>query len=493
MLIQRTSVIVAVLFFAIATPSLLHSQYEPGRAVATNVTELAQQLPVSAKEEYVTRLFNSSGKKLAEFEGKIYRFSPDGRQLLTESGFGLGRFYLFDLSGKKLMQLEGSAPEFSPDGQRIILGDKGYFQLYDSLGRKLARLPGRSSSSHMFSPDSQRVVTLTDDSAYLFDASGRQLARMQGLFLDLYSGFDADGKRLILNRLDSTTCNLFNSAGQTIAQLPKACSGVSPKGQKFFSAVGTWDEPFLHLYDFSGKKIAQLSGFFSIFDRSEQFILTTDFRGDSSYLYNSAGKKIAQLRGRNGRFSASGKRLVTVLGNTVYLYDVSGKELARLPGNYAAFLPQGDKVVTFLTGKNKQPNDISGGQSRLFDGSGRELAKMAGDLSPAEMILYGAGGTPLPSEAIYSKSFSFSSPDGQRLITSDSQKSYLYDSSGKQVAQLPGLAPEFNSTGQLSTTSKEKIYLFNRSGIKVMEVQGEFKVFSPDGQHLAIVEKREKP
>ncbi|KAM3114407.1 WD40 repeat domain-containing protein [Phormidesmis sp. 146-33] len=488
---QKMRVVVAALFFAIATP---YSERGTEQAVAANVkAELAQQSPVSDKEEYVTRLFDLSGKKLAEFEGRMYRFSPDGRRLVTESRFGLGRFFLFDLSGKKLLQLEGSTLEFSPDGQRIALGGKDYFQLYDALGRKLARLPGRTASSPMFSQNSQRIVTLTDDSAYLFDASGWQMARMQGLFLDFVSGFDATGERLILNRLDSTTCTLFNSSGQTIAQLPKACAGVSPKGRRFFSSVGTLDEPSLHLYDFSGKRMAQLSGFFGIFDRSEQFILTTDFREDSSYLYNATGKKIAQLQGRNGRFSPTGKRLVTILGNTVYLYDVSGKELARLPGNYAAFLPQGDKFVTFLTGKNKQPNDISGGQSRLFDGSGRELAKMTGDLSPAEMVLYGAGGTPLPSEAIYSKSFSFSSPDGQRLITSDSQKSYLYNSSGKQVAQLPGLAPEFNSTGQLSTTSKEKIYLFNRSGVKAMEVQGEFKVFSPDGQHLAIVEKREKP
>jgi hypothetical protein len=79
MLIYRISVIVAALFFAIATPSLLHSRHESGRAVAADVTELAQKSPISAKEEYVTRLFNLSGKKLAEFEGRIYRFSPDGR------------------------------------------------------------------------------------------------------------------------------------------------------------------------------------------------------------------------------------------------------------------------------------------------------------------------------------------------------------------------------------------------------------------------------
>jgi WD40 repeat protein len=384
--------------------------------------------------------------------------------------------------------------EFSLDGQRIILRDKGYFQIYDSLGRKLARLPGRSFSSPMFSLDSQRIVTLTDDSAYLFDASGRQLARMQGLFLDFSSGFDAAGKQLILNRLDSTTCNLFNSSGQTIAQLPKACAGVSPKGHNFFSSVGTLDEPSLHVYNFSGKKIAQLSGSFGIFDRNEQFILTSDFRGDSSYLYNATGKKIAQLKGRNGRFSLSGKRLVTVLGDTVYLYSVAGKELAQVPGHHAAFLPQGDKFVTFVYGKNKQPNDISGGQSRLFDGSGQELVIMTGDLSHADMVLYGAGSVPLSPESIYSRSFSFSSPDGQYLVTSDSQKSYLYDSLGKQVAQLPGLFPKFSLTGQyLSTTSKEKVYLFNRSGVKVMEVQGEFGIFSPDNQHFAIVEKRAKP
>ena len=547
----RASVVTIVL--AIATISLLQSVNEDWQAVASDVqAQLAQkQLPIPPQEEYVTRLFNLSSnnspdsflngftstpdfdnkilstaesgfeaqnllkfcpeycsKRLVQFEGRKYLFSSDGQRLLTESSYGLGRYYLYNVSGKKLLEFEGRQARFSLDGQRllVILRGKDYFQLYDNMGRKLTQLPG-TVQLPIFSQDGQRLVTLAKDSAYLSDVSGRRIAQIQGKFSDLFSdfggGFSSDGQ-LILSQLDFSrqdlgSCTLFNSLGQTIARLPGACAGVSPKGQRFLTSAGTLDSLSLRLYNFSGKEIAQLPGVFAIFNRDEQFILTTDLnRGDSSYLYNSATKKITRLQGRNGRFSPSGKRLVTVSGNTVHLYDVSGKELAKLPGSLAAFLPKDEKFITYSFGANKQPLDISGGESRLFDGSGRELALLTGDFPGYNLTIFGAG-VLSPFLQVYGRSFSFFSSDGQQLVTSDSKNSYLHNSLGKLVAQLPGLFLEFSATGQhLVTVSKgkeRKVYLFDRSGTKLIEIdtQGAFSELSPDGQSIVIEAKRISP
>ncbi len=182
---------------------------------------------------------------------------------------------------------------------------------------------------------------------------------------------------------------------------------------------------------------------------------------------------------------------MTVAGNTVYLYDSSGKELAQLPGDKVAFLPRSEKFVAFLFGKNRQTLDISGGQSRLFDGSGLELAVLKGDFDLTDIVMYGAGNLPPSLEEMYSKSLSFFSPDGQRLVTSDAKNSYLYNASGQQIAKLPGLSPKFSSTGQYFTVASEgRVYVFDRSGKRLIETQGEFGVFSPDGRYIAIVARR---
>jgi WD40 repeat protein len=501
---QKIRVSVATLTLAISTTLLLPSRHEKWWAVAAEVqpSQTQQRSPVPAQEKFTTHLFDLSGKKHAQFAGEMYRFSPDGKRLLTQSSSGFSRYYLFDFSGKKLLQFEGNEVEFSPNGKRILvkLGGKTFFELYDTTGKKLAQLPGQFPGSVMFSQNGQQIVTFTDSGAYLFDTSGRQIAQMQGQFFNIASGFDSSGKGLILNQLVLTKpyspiCNLFNSSGQAIARLPGGCVGISSKGQRFLLVTGTSENPLLYLYDFSGKKFAQLSGLLGIFSPDEQYILTMDsFSSTSSYLYNLAGKEIAQLQGITGRFSPNGKRLVTASYKTLHLYDVSGKEIAQLPGDRAAFLPKGERIATFLFGKNEQKLDVSNGESRLFDTSGRELALLKGDFDITHMVMYGAGNVPPFFDDIYTYSFPFFSADGQRLATSDSKSSYLYNSSGKLIAKLPGVFPRFSPTGQyLVTVSEDKIYVFDHSGTKVIETQGRFGGFSPDGQHIAIVAKRTIP
>lgn len=483
---QNTRAIIVVLCLSIATTVLLQSVNKNWQVIAADEQAQLTQEPSSAptntiKEDYVTRLFDLSGKELAQVEGRIYQFSPDRQRLLTLSS-DLQFHYLFDVSGTRLLQFRANTAQFSPDGQRMVTTFRGVTYLYDAMGQELAQLP-ESRGISIFSPNSQRLILLADDSAYLVDSSGRQLAQMQGQFIDVGSGFNSTGQRFILYRLgDPKTCDLFDSSGQIVVRLPEECAGVSPNGQRFLLAIGTLDEPSLHLYNFSGQEIAQLSATSPTFSSDGRLILTSDFYGgSSSYLYNSSGEEIAQPQGTFGRFSPTSQRLITVSGNTVHLYDLSGNKIAQLSGHFAAFLPGSEKFVTYLAKR-----DMSGGETRLFDGSGREIAFLTGVPPHNEIDLFGAGSPSQMSEFL-GGTFSFFSSDGQRLVTTDTQNSYLYDASGEPIATLQGVFLRFSSTGQhLITLSEGKVHLFNRSGTKLMELEGEFALFSPDGQRLAI-------
>lgn len=495
---HNTGVVVAALFLSIAPTVLLQfvNQHSQATAAETQAQPAQRQLSASSEEEYLTYLLDLSGNKLAQFKGQFYRFSPDGQRLLTLTDSGLGPFYLFDVSGTKLMEFEGNGVWFSPDGQSIINTSYSATYLYDATGQKLAQLPG-SSGSPMFSPNGEQFVVFANNGAYLLNASGQQIAQLPGQFLNIGSGFDSTGQRFILYGLDEPpTCDLFDSTGETIARLPHECAGISPDRQRFSVSIGTLDNLSLQLYDFSGQEVAHLSAISPTFSSDGQFILTTDFyRGSSSYLYNASGEEIARLPGIHGRFSANGQRLVTVSNNIVHLYDLSGNEIAQLPGQRAVFLPGSDQVVTYLFGVNEsKPLDISGGETRLFDASGQELALLRGDPPLDEVTLFGAGNPPGINEFLHGGSFSFFSADGQRLVTTDAQNSYLYSASGEQIAVLPGVFLNFSPTGQhLITLSADHVHIFDRSGAELMEVVGAFASFSPDGQRLAITVQNTLP
>ena len=496
---QSTRAIITALFLSIATTALLQFVNKNEQAIAGDKqTQLAQdRSPVfneTVEENYVTRLFDLSGKELAQFAGWLDRFSPDGQRLLLSSS-NSALSYLFDVSGTKLLQFgvdiaqfgpdAQRAVQFSPDGQRVVITFDRRTYLYDTMGQKLAQFPGNFALP-IFSPDGQQFLIFADDSAYLVDISGRQIAQMQGQFLDVRGGFDSTGQRFILYRRDDpTTCDLFDSTGQTIARLRGECAWVSPDGRRFVVSTGTLDEPSFQLYDFSGQNIAQLSADSPTFSSDGQLILTSDFHtGTSSYLQTSSGQEIAQLQGTNGRFSPTGQRLATTSNKIVHLYNSSGNEIAQLPGDRVAFLPRSDKFVTYSFGENQLY--ISRGETRLFDSSGQELALLMGYPSLDAIIVSGDSSLSRTNPFL-EDSFSFFSPDGQRLVTTDAQNSYLYNASGEQIAELQGAFLSFSLTGQhFVTRSEGKVHLFDRSGIQLMEVEGEFASFSPDGQRLAI-------
>ncbi|WNZ23590.1 hypothetical protein HJG54_12500 [Leptolyngbya sp. NK1-12] len=494
---QPIKAIIAVLFLS-SNPTVLLQTVNPWQVAADQTRWIQAQASILAgepiEEEYTTRLLDLSGREVARFAGKFDQFSPDGARLLTASS-KIQVAYLFDRSGRKLLQFNRNIAEFSPDGRLLAVVDGGTNYLYDASGRELAQLPGRFLGAPIFSPDSQRIVSFAEDSTYLLNAAGQQIAQIQGPFRKvlLGNGFSPDSQQFVMcQRLEP--CFLFNASGQLLTQLEGEFIGFSPDGQKLITSDGDSNNPILNLYNRSGQKIAQLPGAYSIFSPvfspdGQLFLVSNEIVGDTSYLYNSSGEAVAQLRGADGKFSSSGKFLVTVSNKTVYLYNIAGNEIAQVPGEQAAFLPGSETFVTFIWRVGGIQSFVSlGGESRLFESATGSLVLLQGELNSLEVMLFGTDIIPSTlSNGPYKIELSFVSSDGQCLVTTDSEASYLYDAAGNQLAQLPGVFQKFSPNGQyFVTTIDDTIYLFDRSGTKRLEIAGEFRSFSPDGQHLVI-------
>lgn len=451
--------------------------------------ENLSQIAFASKEGYKTYLYDLAGRKTAQFDGRVYRSSPDGQKWITQLD---DSFQLVDRSGKKLSEFDARELGFSPDGQRLFIrSTKNKLQVYDMQKQRLIQLDETSVELPEFSKNSQRGLNFTENGVSLLDQTGRRVAQIPGRFIKLTSGFASDGARFVLYRLNPESCDLFDASGQMISRLIKQCGGISADGKKFFSVTGSSDDPVLQMHNTFGKKVAQFSGLFPIFSPDRRLIVTSNLIGEkSSYLYTATGQQLAQLKGTSARFSSNSQRILTVSDNTVYLYDRLGKEITRSPGSWAAFLPNSSKFTTFLYGESvyRSPAQLSG-EGRLFDQTGRPLALLKGNYGFEPLMDSATQGLNFPSSFTgdYNQNFSFISADGQRLGTSDSRVSYLYDSSGQQIAELQGIAVKFSPTGKhLITTSEDKVYLYDRSGTKLAEIQGDNGSFSLDGQRVVV-------
>ncbi|MCA1995238.1 MAG: AAA-like domain-containing protein, partial [Coleofasciculus sp. S288] len=117
-------------------------QGHQGRVYGVSVSPESQRL-ATAGEDGIVRLWNSSGKPLAEFNGHQGQvtgvsFSPDGQRLATTGEDSTAR--LWSLAGTELAQFKGhqdklTGVSFSPDGQRLVTASEdGTARLWNLSG-----------------------------------------------------------------------------------------------------------------------------------------------------------------------------------------------------------------------------------------------------------------------------------------------------------------------------------------------------------------------
>ena len=146
----------------------------------------------TASSDGTARLWDLSGKQLAEFKGhrdwvRCVCFSPDGQYLATASDDWTAR--VWNLSGNLLAEFKGHqgnvrSVSFSPDGQYLATAsDDWTARVWDLSANLLAEFTGHQDwvRSVSFSPDGQYLATASDDCIVrLWPVAGLEKLLQQG-------------------------------------------------------------------------------------------------------------------------------------------------------------------------------------------------------------------------------------------------------------------------------------------------------------------------
>ncbi|NMF64636.1 nSTAND1 domain-containing NTPase [Brasilonema octagenarum] len=495
--------------------NLINKENEPAEYPAAS--------PVLALQTIVDNIHEQNQLKGHTGSLRSASFSPDGKRILTASEDNTTR--LWDISGKQLVELKGhkgsiNSASFSPDGKRILTAsDDQTARVWDSAGKQLAELKGHKGSvvSASFSPDGKRILTVSsDNTARVWDSVGKPLAELKGHTGPVNSAsFSPDGKRILTVSSDKTA-RLWDSAGKPLAELkgdtvPVNRASFSPDGKRIL----TGSDDTVRLWDTSGKQIAQLKGHTSSvisasFSPDGKRILTAS--DDTVRLWDTSGKQIAQIKGNtssviSASFSPDGKRILTASDDMARLWNLSGKQIAQLKwpsGSIysTSFSPDGKRILTVSSDNTARLWDMSeqipekediysnfanykrdgkrifaasSDSAPVWDSAGKQLAELKEDTS-----------------AVNTASFS---PDGKRILTaSNNRRVRLWDSGGKQLAEFKGHTDNVNSASfspdgkRILTASDSTTRLWDSTGKQFTELKklsGVYSaIFSPDGKRI---------
>ncbi|MBD1890514.1 hypothetical protein [Coleofasciculus sp. FACHB-SPT9] len=472
-----------------------------------------QKQIVTAERDGTVRLWNFSGKQLAEFnvsQGVLHsvNFVRGGKQIVTIGGRTVN---LWDLSGKKLAEFK--APQdasdewsfissFNSDNKQIVItGENGFIRLWNLSGQKLVafKVPQDASGEVSLSPDSKQIATAGQDGLIrLWNLSGQKLAEFKGhddIIFDI--SFSPDGKQIATASADNTA-RLWNLSGERLAELKGHQAWVrkvafSPDGKRIASGG---DDGTARLWDLSGQQLAEFGG-------HEGTVWNVSFHSDGQQLvtlsetmrlWNLSGEHLSEFKAHQDNinevsFSPDGKKIATAGDDGVArLWSLSGRKLAELKGRglgvilSISFSSDSKKIATGETFIAESINDqlahTPKGNVRLWDVSGRLLNEFKAH-----------------QNLIHSISFS---PDGKQIATAGGDGIVrLWDLSGQQLKEFGG-NKDSNSSVSFSPDGKQ-IAAAGRNGIvRIWNLDGKqlvkFKVdknlifsvsFSPDNQRIA--------
>lgn len=248
------------------------------------------------------------------------------------------------------------------------------------------------------------------------------------------------------------------------------------------------------IWNLSGELIVELKGhqdqvFIADFSLNGKYIITAS-ADKTVRIWNFSGQQLTIIKHQNdidnASFSNDGKRVITtsitppittiVDGKTVAsssnekiarIWDLSGNLLLQLQDkvNTARFSPDSKYILTASNDKI----------ARIWDTSGKVLRTFTGY-----------------SMAVNS---AYWSPNGKYILT-NSDDSYIWDVSGKQIAQFKvddkwaivdaGFSPD---SQRIFVTTPDKTYVWDLSGRQIREIKNQKVLggdaeFSPDGKRL---------
>jgi WD40 repeat protein len=146
----------------------------------------------------------TSGREIRRFQGQTdsvlaVAFSPDGRQVLTESADKTARLWEVATGKERRSFKGGSLLAFSPYGKRILTGNLvGPMRLCEMItGKEIRTFDGGCPAA--FSPDGQNLVTASAGGlARLWDVnSGKAISEFPLRLMANSIAFSGDGKQVL--------------------------------------------------------------------------------------------------------------------------------------------------------------------------------------------------------------------------------------------------------------------------------------------------------
>ncbi|MBW4649433.1 MAG: PD40 domain-containing protein [Kastovskya adunca ATA6-11-RM4] len=266
-----------------------------------------------------------------------------------------------------------------------------------------------------------------------------------------------DGKYIVTASNDKTA-RIWNLSGKLIAELKGHQDGVfianfSPDGKHILTAS---NDKTVRIWNFSGKQLAIL--------QHQEDVTSASFSPDGKRVITTSGNSFVIETGLDGKSIANIPN-----DKTARIWDLSGNLLLQLQHqgkvNSANFSPDGKYILTASDDKT----------ARIWDTSGKLLRTFTGH-----------------SMAVNS---AYWSPNGKYILT-NSNDSYIWDVSGKQIAQFKAddqwvtMHAVFSPDSQrILVSTPYRTYVRNLSGRLIREIKNEKVLngdagFSPDGKQF---------
>ncbi|WP_414623258.1 eIF2A-related protein [Calothrix sp. CCY 0018] len=251
--------------------------------------------------------------------------------------------------------------------------------------------------------------------------------------------------------------------------------------------------------------------------------LITGSTDKTARIWNLSGKLIVPLKGHQGgvysaEFSSDGRHILTSSKDkTVRIWDFSGSQLAILKHqkwvNSASFSPDGTRIITTSQKPQSENSGYDENIVRIWDLSGNLLLQLKDTVNTASFSpdgkyilttsndqtarIWDTSGKLVRTFSEHSKAVSsaYWSPNGKYILT-NSDDSYVWDVSGKKIAQFKvdnkwkimdaGFSPD---SQRIFVTTSEKTLVWDLSGRLIREITNQKELnsnaeFSPDGQRL---------
>ncbi|MGB3652427.1 MAG: AAA-like domain-containing protein [Rivularia sp. (in: cyanobacteria)] len=302
-----------------------------------------------------------------------------------------------------------------------------------------------------------------------------------------------DGKFLITGSTDKTA-RIWNLSGKLITELKGHDGGVttakfSPDGRHIITASYGKN---VRIWDFSGKQVAVL--------KHQETVNKISFSPD--------GKRIITTSGNPPVMSPDGKGIVNISKEkSARIWDLSGNLLLKLPHqdrvNSASYSPDGKYILTASHDKTARIWDASGKLIRTFRHSmyvqnafwspnGKYILTNSN-----ESFVWDVSGKKIAQFKVSDKWATTNagfSADSQRILVSTPMKTYVRDLFGNLIREIQSQKvlngnAEFSPDGKRFFTTDDTLKVWNLSGRLLTEITGDLRSasWSPDGKHIVTV------